>query len=239
MEISRCKKRILFCFTYSGGSGDIFKPLSQYLKDSIEVVRLEYAGHEKRHAEPFYAGFDDLVEDLFPIIYDKVANCDCEYAFLGYSFGCIAAVEMLKRMEGYVRLPNLIILASHQPEAREELIALGDDLSNDKIKDITIKYGGIPERLRTNKSFWDFYLPIYRADYQIIKKYDFSSLRHSNIPAVVLYSDEDIPKLVISKWSNLFDKCMYYNFNGGHFFIGCHYEEVAKIIRKEWNSNNG
>ena len=41
----------LFCFTFAGGSKSFFDQLEGWIDASIELVKLEYAGHGTRHRE--------------------------------------------------------------------------------------------------------------------------------------------------------------------------------------------
>ena len=55
----------LFCFTFAGGSKSFFDQLEGWIDASIELVKLEYAGHGTRHRERFYKDFFELAEDMY------------------------------------------------------------------------------------------------------------------------------------------------------------------------------
>ena len=59
----------LFCFTYAGGNAAFFDLLESNLNESIEVIKLEYAGHSTRNRERFYDNFEELAQDMYKIIY--------------------------------------------------------------------------------------------------------------------------------------------------------------------------
>lgn len=225
----------LFCFTFAGGTAAFFDPLEQNLGASIEVVKLEYAGHGARHRESFYDSFSRLAEDLFEIIQERRRGSE-DYAFLGYSMGSISAVEVLKRVLHSNEMPPPVhmFLAAHEPYVKRELLGLSAADRDELIKARTIEFGGIPERLIENRSFWRVYLPIYRADYSLIWNYDFQHLDlKSNIPATVFYSETDTPLDGITQWTRFFSgKCEFVKYEGNHFFIQKHCREMADVIKR-------
>ncbi len=76
------------------------------------------------------------------------------------------------------------------------------------------------------------YLPLYRADYSIIGKYKFENLTlKTSVPAVIFYSEADTPRKEMELWKQYFTgNCEYHEFDGNHFFIQEHHEEMANII---------
>lgn len=220
----------LFCFTYAGGNKEFFNSIEKDLYD-VDVCALEYAGHGIRHKGEFYNSFDGLADDMFQEIRDRLFG---RYALFGYSMGSITLVEVLKRIiSNKLPLPSNVFLAAHEPHTKSELIGFTNDELDNWVKDRTIRFGGVPEKLLNNKAFWRMYLPLYRADYTLIGKYKFENLSlKSDIPATVFYSEEDTPLEEMKLWENYFvENCDFYRFTGTHFFINEHHEEMAKIIR--------
>lgn len=231
----------LFCFTIAGGNASFFDSLEQCLGSSIEVVKLEYAGHGARHRESFYHSFSQLAEDLFGVI-QKCWRTGEDYAFLGYSMGSISAVEVLKRVlrSGEMPPPVYMFLAAHEPYAKREFQRFNEADGDELIKAWTVELGGIPERLIENRSFWRVYLPVYRADYALISNYDFQRLDlKSQIPATVFYSKTDTPLDAIAQWKRFFPgKCEFVEYEGNHFFIQEHCREMANAIKEKLLRND-
>lgn len=224
----------LFCFTFAGGSASFFDPLEQCLGTSIEVVKLEYAGHGARHRESFCHSLSQLAEDMFEII-QKRYHMGGDYAFLGYSMGSISAVEVLKRILHSNEMPPPVhmFLAAHEPCTKSELMGYSEKDRDELVKARTIQFGGIPESLVDNRSFWRVYLPIYRADYTLIGSYDFQRLNlESKIPATVFYSETDTPYADMAQWKRFFvGECKFVRYEGTHFFIQEHCQEMADVIK--------
>lgn len=232
-------KTQLFCFTYAGGTVTFFDSIGKCL-DNMEVIPLEYAGHGNRFNEPFYKDFNELADDMYNNLVKKYKGG--KYALFGYSMGTISVVEVLKKVmqEQYIKSPDYIFLAAHEPYTKTVIKNFSESEMDDFVKERTISFGGVPEKLINNKSFWRMYLPIYRADYSIIHKYIFEDLKlKSSIPAVILYSENDTPFEKMKYWNRYFiEKCEYYEFDGTHFFMKEHYSEIANIIKEKIGAIN-
>ena len=224
----------MFCFTYAGGTAAFFDLVEESLT-GFELVKFEYAGHGTRHREPFYKSYDDLADDLYRLFKEQYLGQN--YALFGYSMGAITAIEILKRIleDNTVNNPFHVFLAAHEPHTKAELVGYNEAEIDEWVKQRTIKFGAVPKKLLGNKSFWRMYLPVYRADYSIIGKYDFHRLTlQTDIPATVFYSEADTPRTEIELWQQYFvSNCEFHEFSGNHFFIQDHFREMAFIMNKK------
>lgn len=226
----------LFCLTYAGGTAAFYNQVDLYINNSIEVIKLEYAGHGTRYKEPFYNNFFELAEDMYGQI--KATLCSAEeYALIGYSMGSISLVEILKIIidKKEIAMPKCVFLAAHEPIPKKELTGFSESELDTFVKERTIEFGGIPEKLINNNSFWRMYLPLYRNDYSIIGKYDFDSVKlKTNVPAVIFYSPTDTKAENIKLWSKYFVGVVEYaEYEGSHFFIEQHCKEMCDIINEK------
>ena len=221
----------IFCYTYAGGSASFFEAIEKDLP-AFELVKPDYAGHGARRKEPFYRDFTELADDLFARFRTEYAGG--KYALFGYSMGAITAAEILKRILADPELPAPahVYLAAHEPRTKAELAGYAPEEADEWVKERTVRFGGIPEKLLENGSFWRMYLPLYRADYGLIGKYRFEDLRiRTEVPATVFYSETDTPRRDMEAWSRYFTgTCEYAAFPGQHFFIQEHHEEMARMI---------
>ncbi len=228
----------LFCFTYAGGNASFFDDIEKDLP-KCDVVKLEYAGHGTRHKEPFYSDFNELADDMFRLIKGKYSGN--EYFLFGYSMGSISLVEVLKRILNDDELPNprQVFLAAHEPHTKAELTDFSSGELDEMVKRRTIEFGAVPEVLMNNRTFWRMYLPIYRSDYSLIGKYGFEDLNlQTTIPATIFYSETDTPTADMLQWKNYFiGQCDYHCYEGTHFFIQQHHEEMAEVIRANLERN--
>lgn len=222
----------IFCFPCAGGTAEFFSPLDPWFQTSPRLVKLEYAGHGRRRREPLYRDFSELAEDLYAQV--KSLYCPGEpYALFGYSMGCAAAAEVLVRMLRELPPPERVFLAAHGPFVKRELLRYQGDEADEWVKSRTLSLGGVPEKLRENRTFWRVYLPLYRADYTLITRYDFGRLALAcDVPLTGLYGNRDIPPEEMAAWRRYFrGECEFVEFEGDHFFITGRRREVAELMR--------
>lgn len=226
----------LICLTFAGGSASFYNELKSALYPDIELIAFEYAGHGSRYKEPFYKDFDDLARDMLSLLKKSVGTCE-DYALMGYSMGSIGVAELLKLIldDKYFKKPVHVFLAAHEPFIGHKLNDCQEGNADEYIKKRTVRFGGIPEKLVENKSFWRMYLPIYKADYQILDEYSFEHLKlQTDIPVTVFYSETDTPYESIKGWTRYFkEECNFISYEGNHFFIIKHCNEIAKEIKSK------
>lgn len=220
----------LFCFTHAGGKASFFDTIEREISQ-YSVVKFEYPGHGNRYKEPFCSTFEEMVTDICQQF--ENAYIGGPYALFGYSMGVFVLVEVLRRFIDINHiLPSRVFISAHEPMARKELFFCEDDSIDEQVKNITLQFGGIPQKLIDNNSFWRMYMPVYRADYRLIKQYMTYGINlKTNIPAVVFFSSTDTPLDKIQLWKQHFiGECLFYEFSGTHFFINNHHKEMAQII---------
>lgn len=222
----------LFCFPYAGGNAEFFSVIGQDLPD-IQLIAAEYPGHGSRRREPLPEDFGALADDVFRTVQQTYSGGT--YGLFGYSMGTITLAEVLVRiLQCGMTPPACVFLAAHEPQTRTVSPESAHRPFDEIVKERMIAYGGIPERLLQNKSFWRMYLPLFRADYTMIANYRFENLRLCcGIPAAVFYSETDTPFSAVAQWKKYFTgPCGFFAYTGSHFFIREHHEQMAEVIRR-------
>lgn len=224
----------LFCFTFAGGTAAFYNQLEEVCDGQIDFVKLEYPGHGLRRKEKLCDTFQELAVDLYGQLKGSFSSGD--YALMGYSMGSIAVLETMRYLMGQEELPRPrhVFLAAHEPRTMVNVNGYSAENLDEYIKNRTILFGGVPEQLINNKSFWRMYLPLYKADYLMMSRYDFDHLEYTtDVPAVVFYSEQDTPRVQMEPWKRYFiGKCEFVEYTGTHFFIHEHYREMAVLIRE-------
>lgn len=222
----------LYCFTFAGGTAAFFNQLEETCAGRIDFVKLEYPGHGSRHREKLCDTFQELAVDLYGQLKESFSGGD--YALMGYSMGSIAVLETLRYLMGQEELPypRRVFIAAHEPRTMVGLDKYNTEDLDEFVKSRTILFGGVPRQLVNNRSFWRMYLPLYKADYLMIGRYDFEHLVYTtDIPAVVFYSEQDTPRAQMEPWKRYFTgDCEFVEYTGSHFFINEHYREMAAVI---------
>lgn len=223
----------LFCFSIAGGSSELFHCIEPYLSREIRMIKLEYAGHGIRMREPFYTDVDALVEDMYSMIRDDLKDTD-EYMLFGYSMGCIALsatlAEIISREE--LPIPRHVFLAAHIPGVSGKVLSDEELENDDAMKSVLIQFGGIPQDIASSAIFWKLYMPIYKADYRLMRSYSFDKLRlKTDISTDVFLCEDDTSYDEMQKWKKFYvGELAFHSFIGGHFFVKSHAERIAEII---------
>ena len=221
----------LFILPYAGGSGKSFEQLVSKLDPSISVTVIEYAGRGKRRKEPYAADFNALVNDVEKEIENNRIECE-SYALLGYSMGSIIAYEVLNKGGIKGTLKHVFVSAAVPPEERAKRLATIKGVTELDIIDYAKTLGGINDKILDDKRFCKVYLTPMIEDFRVYLGYKYNEMtRKIQTDATVFYSDQDTPLVSVDKWRSVFEgETIYYEFEGNHFFINQHYEEMAKII---------
>ena len=176
--------------------------------------------------------FDELSDDMISKMRYLINGDD--YALMGYSMGSIVATDIMRKILDIndLCIPKHIFLAAHEPKTHNILAELSPGICDNVIKERTISFGAVPEELVNNKTFWRMYLPLYKADYGLIRNYDFEALQLiTDVSATIFYSEKDTPFKEMAKWSNYYKgDTKYFQFDGNHFFIKNYIKEIADII---------
>lgn len=234
-------KKYLFCFTYAGGTAAFYEEIKSELSDEVQVVPVEYSGHGKRAKEPLLDTMQETVIDLYDKFLKKYLENnkgeEFEYAMLGYSMGSIVVVECLRLFfsKSEIKWPQYIFLAAHQPKSIINLLNVPEDEVDRLVMERTVAFGGVPASLLTNKTFWRMYLPLYKADYLMIAKYNFELLDFkTQIPTTVFYSERDTALVEMEKWKKFFTGDIeFIKYDGNHFFINENYKAMAEVIKNK------
>lgn len=226
----RSKKK-LFCIPYAGSSAMLYSKWRSSLNENVELIPLELAGRGRRFSEPFYTSFDEAVEDL----YNEVKKYDLDdYAILGHSMGSWLAVELAYRLEE--KPPQKMFLAGNWPPHMQRIEAELHKMCDEEFKNEILRVGGTPKELFENKEILEFFMPILRADYTILEKYNGpNNLKKITEEIVILNGiEDDVTKEELRGWQSYTNsKFDIYEFEGGHFFINEKSKEVIDLINKK------
>ena len=222
----------LFCFPYAGGGASAFNSWPKALPDHIEVCILQLPGREERLGEPLITSMSKLVD----AITDEVrAYDDLPFAFLGHSMGAMVAYETARRMRSIAtNQPMHIFLsaraAPNLQDTSNSLRFLEDVVFIDRLHQT---YGAVPEVIRENAKLREVFLPILRADVELLETHvDFKS-EPLECPITVLGGRDDpaITKTMLAGWqTRTSGKFKQYEFPGKHFYINAEREAVIETI---------
>ncbi|MVO98343.1 thioesterase II family protein [Paenibacillus lutrae] len=225
----KCK---LFCLPYAGGSATIYTRWKRHLHGDIELHPVELAGRGKRLLEPHYGSMDEMVDDLYGYLDQQIDEAD--FAFFGHSMGALIAYELahaVKKKRG--REPvHLFVSGTYPPHARRSLpLHL---LSDARLQQEIRQLGGTDDELFEREDLLRLFLPGLRRDLELVETHGFKSraeLIHCDISVLNGKEDKATEGFNLLEWASYGSRgCQLYEFEGGHFFINEHTEQVVSLI---------
>jgi medium-chain acyl-[acyl-carrier-protein] hydrolase len=232
------KKAKVFFLPYAGGSARVYLSWKKFFNNSIDLIPIELAGRGRRIHEPLFESMEEAVNDAFKQIHEELN--DAPYVIYGHSMGTIIAYELARKisMHGLPEPAHMFFSGRYPPYVqtpKEQLHQLADQLFIDRI----MEYEGANKEAFQIKELLDMIMPILRSDYMIVETYEHSEdILILNCDISVLNGKQDayIQNKSVERWSECTNKiCTFYEFEGGHFFINQHKEEIANIISRHFN----
>jgi surfactin synthase thioesterase subunit len=224
------EKTQLICFPYAGGNSSFYRSFNPYLNKNIDLIAIDIKGHGRRFNESCNYSMKEIVSDAVSEIEKQIGIG--QYALFGYSMGatiCYESYGQLYTRTG--RKPKHVFLAASTPPHIKDLEADLHLWSNEKLIKRIAELGGIPEEVLNERELLEMVLHVLRADVQAENEYvcEFPYRMDSDIS--VIYSPQDTDDGMVAEWNRYTSrKCNFYEFNGDHFFINNHLEEVVSII---------
>lgn len=226
----------LFCIPFAGGSKKAFQELASYVKNDIDVVLLEYPGHDSRRTEAFCVSIQELKEDIWKQIQEK-RDRSLPFSVLGYSMGSIITYELLVDLFTETEVgdvPVHVFLCANEALSNYKPRVNFEEMTTEEIQEKLVSMGGIDERILKNERFLKVFLKPVEADYRALIRYDFKMGRMlPKVDCSIFYSESDTTYEQMQGWRNLFDGTVdYYRFEGNHFFIHTKAREMATEINR-------
>lgn len=225
----------LFCFPYAGGGASAFKAWGETFSDQVELCLIQMPGREERLSEQLIKDMPQLVDTLAQEI---TAFSKKPFAFFGHSMGAIVAYETARRLES-MRVSQPIHLfvsaraAPHLQENTDLLRFLDDETFVDRLQKT---YGAVPEAIQKSPELRKIFLPVLRADVELLEKYEEVSSEPLDYPITALggISDTAISRANLEGWqARTSAKFSHHEFPGKHFYIDDEREAVLAAITND------
>ncbi len=211
----------LFCIPYAGGSATVFRSWPDVLASEVEPALIQLPGRGARFRETPLTRVRAAVEMLSSAIEPYL---DCPYVIFGHSLGALIGFELVRKLRRSQQPdPQHIIVcaraAPHLPNELQTVHRLADNLL---VQEVQRRYGGIPHAILADAEMLQLFLPVLRADLEMLETYQYSP----ELPltcAMTAYGgmqDGAVTNVQLAGWAEhttgSFTQQM---FPGNHFFV--------------------
>lgn len=223
----------LLCLPHAGASSYYYVPLKSYI-NNIDIINVELKGRGRRFNEPHYESFDEVIDDIYSNINDKL---DEKYAIFGHSMGSWLAFELYyKLVKHNENLPMFMFFSGREaPNIVQKHIDF-NQFSDQEFLDYLNDMGGLDKELFTSKDILKMYLDIIRSDFKILAGYKYKEhTQKIKSDAIVLLGrqDEGVNFRNAKQWSNFIEgKTSFVSMEGGHFYMKDNWDKLGSVIEK-------
>jgi surfactin synthase thioesterase subunit len=221
----------LACLPHAGGSATFFYPLAAALTPGVEVLAVQYPGHQDRYKEPCLENMNDLVDGVLAALWPWT---DRPLALLGHSMGATIGFEVTRRLEEAGVVPAALFVSGRRgptPEAPGYAGPLDDGSIIAELESTD----GFDARVFADDELLAMVMPAIRGDYRALGGYRYRPGPRLRCPVVVLTGDSD-PKVSVdqaSGWSDVAGETFALRvLPGGHFFVREQTAEVAAVVSR-------
>ncbi|WP_186785857.1 thioesterase II family protein [Paenibacillus agilis] len=219
----------VICFPYLGGNVYAYNQFANSLHDDVEVWAVNPPGHG--------GDTNALIADIHTLLdlyFEQLITIIKPQAILfGHSMGGIIAYLLAQKLHNtrdYDLAQMKLVLSACNPPNEYEMNKY-TSLTNDKLIEHLISYGGVPEELIHEKNILEFLLPTIRADYGVLETASTLEIQPIRIPTYYFWGENDsiVPVDSITSWLSYFDNELQVIpiENGSHMFISAHADVVA------------
>ena len=222
----------LICFPYAGGGASAFKDWVEVLPDNIELCIVQMPGREERLREPLLTDMTELVD----VLSDELLACsDRPFAFFGHSMGAMVCYEVACRMRamGAVLPQHLFLSARAAPQLQDNGEPLRFLESDQFIERLHELYGAVPDAIRQSAELQEVFLPILRADVELLETHDYIATEPLKCPVTVFggAGDPAITASMLEGWrQHTSMDFVRHEFAGGHFYIHAECDAVVSLV---------
>lgn len=223
-------KVTLFCLPFAGGNKYSFRDLTSKFSGDIVPHPIELPGRGSRTNEPLKQNAEDLVEDVFLQIRQKLVS---PYAIYGHSMGTLLAYLLTKRIVSENLSPPAYLFLSSGPapsvfKDKPKYHHLPSSVFFNQIREL----GGIPDELLNNLVLLNYFEPVLRADFRITETYVYSKTEPFDIPLLLMLGNREFitDEQVLAWQEETTHPIELRKFSGNHFFIYNHLSELAGLI---------
>ena len=209
----------MVCFPHAGGGSSFFRSWPAALPEDVELAAVVLPGREDRIRE---ARMRDIAEvaDAVALVLEKQE--DSPLILFGHSLGAAISVEVALRLERAGRPPLCLAVSSFPGPAKGVSQYLREPLSDDALLAELAALDAPGGHLLTDPQMREMFLPMLRADYDMLASYRPWQRRELSTPVLACAgrSDPTLRADDVNAWERATSgRFKARVFRGGHFYL--------------------
>jgi medium-chain acyl-[acyl-carrier-protein] hydrolase len=221
----------LICFTYAGGSTDLFRAWSDELAAGVELLAVQLPGHGSRLRERPYPDWDSLLGAAVTGLAPYLA---VPHALYGHSFGGRLAYELAHLVEAEYpgRTQWLFVSGCRSPDSPQAEPYLHRK-SGPEFRAALRELGGTPPEVLDSDALMEVFLPAINAEIRLAETWADRHGRGVDAPMAVMYGRDDPAddRTSVQGWPRFSRRsCELIEIPGGHFFLETHRRDLIDVI---------
>ncbi len=229
----------LFCLHFAGGNKYSYRAFVLNAPSHINVIPLEAPGRGARLGETLLTDIHQLAEDYYRQVQPKLS--EKPYAIYGHSMGALAAFLLARKLRnnGHNLPVHLFLTGTSGPSSPTRNETKRHLLDRDAFLEEIKALGGMPPEILENKEMLEYFEPILRNDFMVSENYKYKEDMPLQIPfTVATGTEEDMEEDEILAWQRESTETVdFRRFDGDHFFIFRHTNEIIDLISNKLNHN--
>ncbi len=211
----------LFCLPHAGAGTAMFYGWKRFLPAWVEICPILLPGREARLAEDPWTDSRELIAAMTDALRGHLG---LPYAIFGHSMGALLAFELAQSLRAAGQRPpeHLFVSGRMAPQLDPGSRSLHTLPQDRFIEAIDARYGGLPQEILANQELLEIYLPILRADLQLLETHfhGFPEPLDCPISAFAGADDPNVSGEALDAWGEQTSGSFKSRrFEGGHFYL--------------------
>jgi len=180
--------------------------------------------------EKLLTDFDEAATDIYNQITKTLSSAS--FIIFGHSLGAYLALIVAGMLENNNYHPAYVFVSGATPASmtlKKNRYLLKDA---DFLHELQ-KMGGMPKELINDVDFQRFFLPILRADFKLVEKFNIEQATTLKAPIYAFIGSDEENIKEIQQWEKFTCSSFQYKImQGDHFFLFNHATEIGQIIKQ-------